>query len=129
MLCIQITKHHPKAVVVHRGRLERELVIAPVCIAGNQISPVPSAKEIAAPSPNIAFLMQLSIRLDEPLRRAFNGVRVIYNGPIYQACVVKSLVQQDGVGATNKGEHSHCDRNNEKNATAIESDVAGQRAG
>src|ERR1700730_7011954 len=104
MLRILIAKHNAKTIIVNRLCFHRERVVFPTDVARDQISSEPEPDEVPAPAPDVAALMQPSIRLDSPIRRSLDRVWVINNGPVDQASIVEPLVQQHAVRTAAKHE-------------------------
>src|SRR5881628_3323973 len=110
MLRILIAKHNAKPVIVDRLCFHRERVVFPTIVARNQISSEPAPDEITAPAPDVAALMQPSIRLDSPVRRPFDRVGIINNSPVDQTRIVEPLVQQHSVRTAPKYEHRYANK-------------------
>src|SRR6266404_7626155 len=119
MLRILIAKHNAKTVIVNRLCFQRERVVFPTGVTRNQIGSEPAPDEITAAAPDVAALMQPSIRLDSPVRRPFDRVGIINNSPVDQTRIVEPLVQQHSVRTAAKhdrgcAKNSVCENANEK---------------
>jgi hypothetical protein len=100
---------YPKAVIITGLTPDCEGVVLPTIFTGDQERSVPSLKELAALTPDIAPLVQPSVLFDVPGGRAIDRVRVIDDGPVGKAAIVEALIQNHSSAGRERYADADCE--------------------
>jgi hypothetical protein len=103
-LVIEETKDRAEPIVVFGLCFEAEAIIPPSLVSGHKVCSEPAAKKLLpgfpAPTPDVAALMQPAVRFDNPLRRPLDGFGVVNRGPVHEARVIESLIEEETFSAS-----------------------------